>query len=383
MKVVLITSILWVSVGLLYVYLTELSDVNIWNNEQSSQEDHMIVDSMKAPPRFIHQQPHWAYKYKFMEQPDNIPDDKRICFVHVGKTAGSTLACYFGFDYGQCSNGENTTSSLYRNNNYNQTAEEEIVKNMIPTGLLSHYTTSMIHKQYDSCLEDIPISIYLFVVRNPFERIKSWFEYERPNKYTTNKNSWSYLNQQYPLFVECKYNTLNDLGGKKGLGANNNTLCSRRAFRAITGITGYIDHNKYNYEYYYKKVLYNHIMNNKKINKLPELQQLPQLSNPRIVVIRTEHLEYDWNSIEYNILQSNHTLPNYFTFTHKNRSPKLLEDLYINEDSKQNICNALCNEIQYYKQILLDANNLNKKDYIIAMKELEIDCPIQTTADTC
>ena len=45
------------------------------------------------------QWPHWLGKYSFMPRPEEIADEDRICFVHVGKTAGSTMACELGFAY--------------------------------------------------------------------------------------------------------------------------------------------------------------------------------------------------------------------------------------------------------------------------------------------
>lgn len=43
--------------------------------------------------------PHWLKKYAFMPTPDEVGDADRICYVHVGKTAGSTMACELGFAY--------------------------------------------------------------------------------------------------------------------------------------------------------------------------------------------------------------------------------------------------------------------------------------------
>jgi len=43
--------------------------------------------------------PHWLGKYAFMPTPDEIDPSDRICYVHVGKTAGSTMACELGFAY--------------------------------------------------------------------------------------------------------------------------------------------------------------------------------------------------------------------------------------------------------------------------------------------
>jgi hypothetical protein len=57
-----------------------------------------------------------------------VPDGQRVCFVHVGKTAGTMLACYLGFMYNNC-------------------------VGIVPpvSGLLPKYTTNVIHTQYNDC----------------------------------------------------------------------------------------------------------------------------------------------------------------------------------------------------------------------------------------
>lgn len=374
-KVILLTSAVWCSIASLllmmkYSYNIPISSILLMNSNNRIGTRTKKLNTTK----FIHNQAYWAYKMEFMEQPEDIPDEKRICFVHVGKTAGSTLACYLGFDYSHCATGENNTYSTNIPSNKLLASAYDTIKEMIPSNsILPHVTTSMIHKSTDSCLEDIGInndhmSMYLFIVRNPYSRIQSWFEYERiNNKTTTNIQQSSSYQIKKPLYIDCQFQTLNQLGGKTGLGGKNNTLCSRRAFRAISGVTGYNTHNYYNYQYYYNKVLNDHT------------------KNPNIIVIRTEHIEYDYNQIEINILHNIHGPPlnDNYTFTHKNKSPKLLDDMYIDIVSKHNICAALCYEIQTYKMILQNAINLNKIDYITSMNELSIDCPIQVGTNTC
>lgn len=364
-KTAFLTSAVWCCIATILLFVRSGIDYNTWilklTGNTAGKNDLEVTEKQS---RFRHRQPHWAYKMKFMDQPDDIPDDERICFVHVGKTAGSTLACYMGFDYDHCANGLNTTHSVTIPNTRDIPQAYDTIKQMIPPGSLARKTTSMIHRDSDSCYEDAPMSQYLFVVRNPFTRIQSWFEYERIFNETADVESPVYRSKK-PLFIDCRYTTLNILGGPKGLGLQNKTLCSRRAFRAVAGSVGYSAHNYFNYEYYYDKVLKN-----------------ARSRNPRIMVIRTEHLEEDWSSVETKVL-GGPPLSNNFTFTHKNKTPKLMEDLTIDDESRQNICQALCNEIQVYKKILQNAENLSKSAYAQSMHELAEYCPLETSTTKC
>jgi len=154
--------------------------------------------------------PEWMHRYPFLPAIDDVDDKERICFVHVGKTAGSTLACYLGFNFPVCQ---------YR-------------MKVLP-GKLPQLTTNVMHTHYDTCYRE-NISLYLFTVRDPVSRMQSWFTYERP----ANEQARDYKYKKL-LFVDCGFKTLNELGGERGLGANGNTICSKRAFWAIQGMVGF------------------------------------------------------------------------------------------------------------------------------------------------
>jgi len=91
----------------------------------------------------------------------------------------------------------------------------------------------VMHTHYDTCYRE-NISLYLFTVRDPLSRMQSWFTYERP----PNEDAKDYRYKKL-LFVDCDFKTLNELGGKRGLGGNGNTICSKRAFWAIQGMVGF------------------------------------------------------------------------------------------------------------------------------------------------
>jgi Sulfotransferase family len=285
--------------------------------------------------------PYWVGKYPFMPAAEKIDDEDRICYVHVGKTAGSSMACSLGFSYDSC----------------------PIDRIHLPHGNLPKFTTSMVHKQFNDC-KTRKIALYLFIVRDPLSRMQSWFTYERPPPNQTKIwNPTSYARKEL-LFVKCPFPTLNVLGGELGLGANNVTLCSRRAWKAITGEEAYSAHNYYNFAFYYNEVM-------------------QQDKDARIVVLRTEHLEQDWRTIETQILHGPQPFDSNFTFPTKHSSHKNPEDYILSPESQENICHALCAEIQVYKYILSQAENLDKTDYDVSMQELMRHCPVEAALKKC
>jgi hypothetical protein len=286
--------------------------------------------------------PWWTGKFPFMPKASDIPDDKRICFAHVGKTGGSTMACGLGFYYDSC-------------------PDDHI---RFPPGSLGQYTTSMIHKQFDDC-QGKAFQFYLFSVRHPLARIESWFTYERitfPRETARSKAGWD---RGAKLFVDCPFPTLDALGGSKGLGAKNRTssVCAQRARDAIQGRSRYWNHNYFNYAYYWNVV-----------------QQ--QAKNARIAVIRTEHMERDWSTVQ-EIMLGEPPLDPEFAFPVRHKSRKHDEDLTLSSQSQVRICRALCAEILVYKQILLAGENITPQEYETSMQELRDRCPNEADLTEC
>jgi hypothetical protein len=306
----------------------EFSTSPILVEEDRSSESVPMVRVWSDPKARKHPDaPRWTDKFPFFPDEDDIDD--RICFVHVGKAAGSTIACYLGFQYPACGK----------------------YIEVLP-GQLSIHTTNIIHTRYDTC-KRTNISLYLFVVKDPLSRMQSWFTYERPR----DENSPEY-EMKKRLFVDCGYKTLNQMGADIG---SNTTLCSRRAWRAMTGLVGYSRHNKFNYGYYY--------------NQVPR--------NARIAVIRTEHLEADWSSLEVTLFNGEPLNKTAGYFKRKNQSKKLDEDLLLTRESRLNLCMALCEEIQIYKKLLSQAENLTPEDMQQSLAELKSSCPYQARRDKC
>jgi hypothetical protein len=107
--------------------------------------------------------PDWPKIYQ--KNPAEQVPEKNICFVHVGKSAGSTLSCSLGFLHGRC-------KKWRRDGSY-------VIKIPKAPGLLPDSVTNMIHNGWNDCM-DQTFSYFLFVVRDPIKRLQSWFTYESP-----------------------------------------------------------------------------------------------------------------------------------------------------------------------------------------------------------
>jgi len=181
------------------------------NKDEKQQEREIIRYNITATARKYQDTPQWMDRYPFLPAVDDVPDENRICFVHVGKTAGSTLACYLGFQYPACE---------YRM--------------MLLPGSLPQWTTNLMHTHYDTCMRETNIGMYLFTLRDPVARMQSWFRYEHP--YSEQVHDYRYKKL---LFVDCNFHSLEELGGPRGLGGKGSTECSRRAWWAMQGVVGF------------------------------------------------------------------------------------------------------------------------------------------------
>jgi len=282
--------------------------------------------------------PQWVQRYPFLPTAKDVPEDKRVCFVHIGKTAGRTLRHFLGF------------AGTFHGSRQNHTIT-------LPPGNLPLYTTNMIHVEMNTCFRE-KIGVYLFTVRDPLHRLMSWFTYERPTDQESQKN----LKIKKPLYIDCGFQSINELGEKMSEG--DATECSRVAWKAVTGSQGYKKHNRMGYGYHWRKI--------------------PSNKDVRIAVIRTEHIVEDWFSVERVSLQSDIPANTTFSFGKpKNQSSKTKQDKYLSKMAQQNLCKGLCEEIQIYKMILRKAENLSPEDVATSIEELAQNCPVQAAAEDC
>lgn len=301
------------------------------------------IDFLRSDPTFRksayeirwpgHRQHRWNKKVTQAGQ-ELIPEGQHICYVHVGKAGGSTLGCALGFSL-HCGHGGGSS--------------------LLP-GTLPVLATHMMHSDVNDCPDNMPN--YLFNLRNPVHRVQSAYVYDREKEDSSGKH----------LYVDCPFWTLQDLVNR-GLDANGSASvrCKHRAFKAIRGTGYYADHLYYNYEYYWESIDGDNAKN--------------------ILVVRTEHMAQDWNSIEdilsHELHASVSTVATRKDFGFKNVGTKTNADVALPDSSRLLLCKSLCREIQVYKLILRRANNLSENDVTESLNELHETCPKQALTETC
>jgi hypothetical protein len=271
---------------------------------------------------------------------ESVPPNKKACFVHVGKTAGSTVGCSIGFNL-HCAS-----------------------KVQAP-GVFPNYTTNMFHAQMYDC-DDETTTFFIFVVRHPLDRWISAFNYDNPS------TDWDgfrmhfgekHFNFRSKLYAECPFNTVNDIGEALSADSNVTDVCKRRAEASIDGTEHFGCHHYFNYQFH--------------------LEAIPK--NATIMTLRTEHLIEDWNSVEYNLGGVTEVLGQDNKIIAHNNVNKASDDKlkYLSDESKRLICEKLCNEIQNYKRILRLSINLSEKQVQESVDELMNSCPIEALATKC
>jgi hypothetical protein len=144
---------------------------------------------------------------------------------------------------------------------------------------------------------------------------------------------------------------------------NRVTECQKLAWDVATAKIPCKYHNLYGYQYYRDSV-----------DKIAAISN----STPHLLVLRVEHLQQDWASIESmfnNSEQSNTTAVDFESKV--NESPMFVAH-DISKEGTRNLCQALCGEIQAYKDLLFRAKNLNKRQKEETMGELLKICPQET-----
>lgn len=277
-----------------------------------------------------------------------ISPTDRICFVHVGKSGGSTVGCAIGF-------------GLHCKNN-----------TKMMDGLLPRRTTNMFHADVYDCYDES--AYFLFVVRNPLERIKSAFLYERPYGVNWLKDNFpEYYEKRKAFYMDCPFRFMEDwvqiglLGktGSKGKEYRVSETCKEIARQAVWGTRHYQEHLYFNYQFH--------------------LEGLPD--NAKVLTIRNEHLMNDWNQVEQyiggekDIITHDNAQAAFPVINKKNmtKDPSVKVDpysspKYLSEESVHTLCRHLCNEIVNYKKILRRSVNLNYLQIEESITELRGSC---------
>ena len=266
--------------------------------------------------------PDWAKKARDRASAA-VPKEKQLCFVHCGKTGGSSIGCSLGFQL-HC----------------------DFNDHRVQHSVLAASTTHTVHSNINDCPQDT--QNYLISVRNPLDRLLSVFVYERPSVedgFFTNKEQ-----NRLQIYRECGFRTLNELA-EQGLAPEGTAspVCKKRASEYVQGLQRFGYHAFFNYQYY--------------------LKELRLAESAKLFVIRNEHMVDDWNRIE-SILGGTQVVQK---LSHVNSSDgKRLEgDRILSERARHLLCEALRDEIQAYKTILHQAVNLNKQDVQSSLQDLQ------------
>ena len=241
---------------------------------------------------------------------------------------------------------------------------------------------------------------YLMNVRSPLDRIASWFVYEHTENHESSTFQLSFglccfefKNELltyllFPFFPPTVYpdksyhcgqvvisacykhfEHLTEVGLSFPRPSPSQPLrvglnltaeeCSHWAWATVQGTMPADYHNAYNYDWYAQRLL------NDPVNADAEL-----------FVLRVEHLEQDWRTVD-KMLGGDGSFPS--TMSSRQNSATIKELRVPNHNTTdiglQNLCRAMCDEIQVYKKLLQRAINIEPEDYDASMEDLRRQCP--------
>mmetsp|Transcript_34940 Transcript_34940/g.84532 ORF Transcript_34940/g.84532 Transcript_34940/m.84532 type:complete len:555 (+) Transcript_34940:195-1859(+) len=335
--------------------------------------------------------PYWAKKANKLLRRPLPPEDKAVCFVHIGKTGGSTVGCTLGFRT-NCS--PSTTAGTTNNNSEKQKLddrdddshggeEQDLEDQKIRgKGKLPRYTTHMVHNGVNDCADNMPY--YLFTLRDPLQRIQSAYTYDRHAVHVDAAvdypNDDYYIDRgQNSLYVDCPFYTLNDLAvrglAKDGPAPEHCKLLARDVIQGVQR-AGY--HLYYNHRWFLNAT-----------NALDDSSSSSS-SNSKILVIRMKHMIDDWNTAE-DVLSVDESNNNNNKRMDKmpslneggKKTTKLYDDQHLSPEARVLLCEALCPEILEYRRIVTAAVNLSPDDKTITLNELSQSCPTIADATSC
>jgi hypothetical protein len=282
---------------------------------------------------------------------------QKYCFVHVGKSAGSKLSCELGFRYATC--------------------PKTMPPPRIDSALAAHRGQHM-HMLSNQCKPGT--NVFLISIRNPIERMISWYNYENP------RQEWVHAprRMKQPRYQCLKklhkwesgdgcFETLDELATNctppvPSLSINTSDVieqkkqtCNKLAWNVVQGKVGCACHNEFNYAHY--------------TNVIQNLKSA-QNETKHILVFRSAHLAEDWDKLELLFGGGNGTAGNTIFNTTLNKS-KGKSDL--SPEGLRNLCRALCHEIQVYKSIILEAENLDASQRAESLEEVKSLCPEETS----
>ena len=273
---------------------------------------------------------------------------RRVLFLHVGKTAGSTIRCQLQKRHMELNCNHYFAKKEHRHEKPNQTAISLRVNEV--THLWGHQHAE--HNYTD----------FLVALRNPIDRIESWWYYEKSMVQNgTKPNMWyQKLKGCYDNFEVVAEQGLRPQVARRRVYNSDKSwakfmTCEEVAMACVAGDVPCIFHNYYNYEVYLENVLHWKEENTRPV---------------RLDVIRGNHLWEDFDRI--NTLWGGSpglVIPANMRERNVNNHTSTLSDT-----GRRNLCLALCREIVVYKTTLKHASNLNEEEKIESSKEVDESC---------
>jgi len=293
------------------------------------------------------------------------PKPRSVTFLHVGKAGGSSVSCNikasFAFGKRHCPGYQHGNKLKYAYGAHNDSA-------------ISKQVSCYVH--YNERLYCYGNPSFVVNVRNPIDRLLSWYLYEHRENWDVTVDHLTYPNRpkhcgQQMLF-SC-YPTLDSLatvglagdrpsdGDMLKIGHDlNEEECRRWAWAAVRGRIPASFHNVWNYEWYLRWLL------DRKVRG-KELE---------IFVLRIEHLNEDWSNLDKLLGGTGAALPK--SRSHNNDASEkelAVSDKRLSEEGLSNMCRVLRQDIQVYKQVLEVADNLREGQVKESLRELKETCP--------
>eukprot|EP00977_Amphora_coffeiformis_P005693 scaffold1204_cov179-Amphora_coffeaeformis.AAC.2 len=328
----------------------------------------------------------------------------KLCLIHVGKSAGSRVRCEL---------------------NRIRRGLPCLREGPPPPSALFRTVKGVVHMAHASCRAT---NAYVVVLRNPLDRIRSWYFYEHPKGvyYELAAKQYRIVTPTQRAFYQWDDNNNNNTGCFRTLDEfarnvilpmttapqnetnsfHNDTasipsssFCQQLAWDVATGKKACRDHNHYNYAFYRNKIKQLFPPNNNKNNNNNNNNNNNTNKTITKLAIRTEHVAEDWDEIERAFVRGrqrkkaaaaivavvvNGTARFHNTTSRNARrtndtdhdavfGPTTLSDL-----GRRNLCAALCEEMQIYKQFLWEAQNLSPQQVHESLRELVASCPEET-----
>jgi len=303
------------------------------------------------------------------KQEEDDPSSPAV-FVHLGKTAGSTITCHLspavwhsGMGDSGCGDAPDAGPGAAAAAASDSSA---IVRRVVQR---VHLQPAPAHGPYHA---------YLVTARNPVDRIVSAYYYVHPDYPPAKKAHHKRGCHNFEVF-KC-WNTLQSLA-EVGLAmpdtpsttnpTERDEHCRSWAWDYLRGVR-HCWHNYWNYNRTYGELLDRHD------------DQQPQQEQSHIYVIRTEHAAEDWAAIDQlwggtgatpKFAESKNNFTAAGSADAGSTTATKKPDKTLSVEGRANLCRALCEEIQMYKRLLRAAANLDADRRRISIDELLRSCP--------